>query len=151
MFYIHLKSRNGGIDIGQNQTIKVNCNIGANNLTQYQQEIARLNAIKNSGIIPDSFMDLSLCSFYKPLYRYIDEIFGVPIGVVPTYQLKEYKAVKALDLLKKYADDGIAFMTLHLTASIELYKKSQKRKIPVTSRGGSMLLQHMLYDDVNNT
>lgn len=42
-------------------------------------------------------------------------------------------------------------MTLHLTASIELYKKSQKRKIPVTSRGGSMLLQHMLYDDVNNT
>ena len=150
MFSIHLKSRNGGIDIGQNQTVKVNCNIGANNLTQYKQEIARLNVIKKSGIIPDSFMDLSLCSFNKPLYSYIDEIFEAPVGVVPTYQLKEYKEVKALDLLKKYADDGIAFMTLHLTASVELYKKSQKRKIPITSRGGSMLLQHMLYDDVNN-
>lgn len=150
IFSIHLKSRNGGIDIGQNQTVKVNCNIGANNLTQYKQEIARLNVIKKSGIIPDSFMDLSLCSFNKPLYSYIDEIFEAPVGVVPTYQLKEYKEVKALDLLKKYADDGIAFMTLHLTASVELYKKSQKRKIPITSRGGSMLLQHMLYDDVNN-
>lgn len=32
MFSIHLKSRNGGIDIDQNQTVKVNCNIGANNL-----------------------------------------------------------------------------------------------------------------------
>lgn len=113
MSSIHLKSRNGGIDIGQNQTVKVNCNIGANNLNQYKQEIARLNAIKNSGIMPDSFMDLSLCSFNKPLYRYIDEIFKASVGVVPAYQLKEYKEVKALDLLKKYADDGIAFMTLH--------------------------------------
>ena len=62
MFSIHLKSRNGGIDIGQNQTVKVNCNIGANNLNQYKQEIARLNAIKNSGFSSSNNMLIKVLS-----------------------------------------------------------------------------------------
>ena len=147
-FFIHLKSSSGGLDVGEKFPIRVNCNIGANNESQYGYERERLSAIADEEFHPDCFMDLSLGSFERPLYKDIIDIFGCPVGIVPSYLFSNDKTInakKAIDLLKRLADGGVSFFTLHLTASIELFNQAKRtRQIPVTSRGGSIVLRRML-------
>lgn len=144
MIDVNLKNGNSILSIGNETPIRVNCNIGINNLSQYEYELSRIVAIANSGVIPDSFMDLSTISIEKPLYRTILDELNVPVGVVPSYLLHTLpKSRTPLDLLKQQADDGIAFFTLHLTASKQLlYQARQCRKIACTSRGGGILLRY---------
>lgn len=147
-FFIHLKSSSGGLDVGEKFPVRVNCNIGANNESQYDYERERLSKIADEEVLPDCFMDLSLGSFERPLYKDIINIFGCPVGVVPSYLFPDDKTIdakEAIDLLKRLADEGVSFFTLHLTASIELFKQAKRtRQIPVTSRGGSIVLRRML-------
>ena len=140
-----IKSRNGGVMVGYNTSVKVNCNVGANDYPLYIKEIEKLNTIQSSSIWPDMFMDLSLYQGATPLYKEIMNRFGGPVGVVPSYLLDKYKINKdsAKDILKRLADDGISFFTLHLTANLSLLNIAKYRKIAVTSRGGAILLSLM--------
>lgn len=144
---VFLKSVSGSLKVGQGCPIRVNCNVGINSQTGREYEIKRLNAIKASDYQPDTFMDLSTGLFERPFYKEIQLRFGCPIGFVPSYLLPLNKAVsdvQAIDIIKRLADDGIAFITLHLTASHELYQEAKAmRRIPVTSRGGNVVLQHI--------
>ena len=49
------------------QNIYINSNVGANTITDYQGEIEKIKAIKDSGDIPDMMMDLSLVKLDVPL------------------------------------------------------------------------------------
>jgi len=128
--------------------------VGINSETGRSYEIKRLEAIKNCEAQPDTFMDLSIGHYAKPFYKEIQERFDVPIGFVPSYLLPCDSAITksvALDIIKSLADEGIAFVTLHLTASTELYALAKAtRKIPVTSRGGGVVLQQMWLSEGEN-
>ena len=153
-FSIHLKSSSGGLDVGESIPVRVNCNIGANNESQYEYERGRLYAIEKEAVHPDCFMDLSLGNFENPLYKDIINIFGCPVGVVPSYLFPNDKVIntqEAKDLLKHLADDGLSFFTLHLTATKELFNQAKlTRQIPVTSRGGSIVLRRILETGEDN-
>ena len=143
-----LKGKNGKLSVGDRYPIRVNCNIGANNIRQLQYEQERIVSIRNSEVWPDCFMDLSIGQYEQPLYRLLQTEFGCPVGVVPSYQFKSHERItndKAIDLLNRLAEEGVSFFTLHLTASRELYQLAKEtRSIPVTSRGGAIVLQQML-------
>ncbi|MCR5463239.1 MAG: phosphomethylpyrimidine synthase ThiC [Bacteroidales bacterium] len=151
---IFLKSRYGKLEVGQDCPIRVNCNVGINSEEGRAYEIERLEAIKANDSLPDTFMDLSIGQLNKPFYKEIQSRFDCPIGFVPSYLFPTDKALTkqhAIDLIKRLADNGIAFITLHLTATRELYEQAKAtRKIPVTSRGGSAVLQQIKMTGGNN-
>lgn len=153
-FKVELKSQNGRLFIGEKEPVKVNCNVGANTLEQMEYERKRLAAIYELGLFPDSFMDLSIGRFDNPLYNRIIHLFGCPVGIVPAYLFTNHNSLtktEAVETLKRLADDGLSFFTLHLTASKELFEiATKKRRIPVTSRGGSIVLRQMLKTDTDN-
>ena len=123
-------------------------------MLQLEYERQRLIAILVSGQIPDTFMDLSIGRYDNPLYKDIIRIFGCPVGIVPAYLFNTSNRIsntEALTTIKQLADDGIAFITLHLTATKELLDIATKtRRIPVTSRGGSIVLRQILDSDKEN-
>ena len=66
------------------------------------------------------------------------------MGVVPVYAFTkdELNESSLLDQIERYAEMGVAFMTMHITADTDIYDIAIKeRKIPVTSRGGSIVLR----------
>ena len=144
---VFLKKSDGLLSVGGDSPIRVNCNVGINSDVDRDYEILRLKAIKDSNCLPDTFMDLSIGQYGKPFYKEIQALFDCPIGFVPSYMFSQNNKVKketAVDIIKQLADDGISFLSLHLTASLELYKKAKElRKIPVTSRGGAFVLQQL--------
>lgn len=144
---IYLKSPNGCLPIGGDFPVRVNCNVGANTAEQMAYERKRLASIRGNGLLPDCFMDLSIGQYPTPLYKYIIRDFDCPVGTVPAYSFPDDEKVsdeEALNILKQQADDGVSFFTLHLTASEKLFDRALKtRKIPVTSRGGSILLRQI--------
>ena len=137
---VELKYRNGCLPIGGDFSVKVNCNVGANPAEQMVYERKRLASIRENRLLPDCFMDLSIGEYQLPLYLDIMRDFDCPVGTVPAYSFPVGSHVtgeRVLDILKRQADDGISFFTLHLTASEKLFKLALKtRKIPVPSRGG---------------
>lgn len=151
---VFLKSVNGRIEAGGDSPIKVNCNVGANSFEQMAYEYERLKAIKDSNLLPDTFMDLSIGHYDEPLYKEIIREFGCPVGMVPAYTFPASLRITsdyALDTLKRLADDGLSFFTLHLTAKKDLLELAKRtRKIPVTSRGGSIVLMQAIESNSEN-
>ena len=147
-YIVELKYKNGLLPVGGYSPVRVNCNVGANSARQMAYERKRLASIRDNGLLPDCFMDLSIGEYPLPLYKDILCDFGCPVGTVPAYSFSaslRVTAERALDILKRQADDGVSFFTLHLTASEKLFNQALKtRKIPVTSRGGSIVLRQML-------
>lgn len=134
-----------GLTLGQGAPVRVNCNIGCNTKEGYNNEQKKITAIKESKVLPDMMMDLSLVELEIPLYKDVIEILGIPVGTVLSY--KKFSKRTGLDwestrnYLVKLCKDGVSFVTIHFTADIDLLElaKSQ-RKIPMTSRGGGIVL-----------
>lgn len=153
-FQVQLKADRTPVTVGTLWPVRVNCNVGANTPEQMGYERERLRAIKNSGLLPDTFMDLSIGHHDEPLYKNIIREFGCPVGGVPAYGFPPSRITaqqEALDILKILADDGIAFLTLHLTANRDLLEIAKRtRKIPVTSRGGAIVLKQAVDSNSGN-
>ena len=75
-------------------------------------------------------------------------MFTAMIGTVPVYntigfydkELKDIKAENFLDVVRKHAEDGVDFVTIHAglnREAVELFKRN-KRITNIVSRGGSL-------------
>lgn len=141
-----------GLTIGGDSPIRVNCNIGCNKIEDIQSEISKIEFIQSCNELPDMMMDLSLIELEEPLYNYIKNNLGLPFGVVLSYhrftKSKGYKWEDIREAFLRLCYDGVSFVTIHFTADLDLFSRAnQIRKIPVTSRGGGMVL----YDSrINN-
>ena len=141
-----------GLTIGGDSPIRVNCNIGCNKIEDIQSEISKIEFIQLCNELPDMMMDLSLIELEEPLYNYIKNNLGLPFGVVLSYhrftKSKGYQWEDIRDAFLQLCYDGVSFVTIHFTADLDLFSRAnQIRKIPVTSRGGGMVL----YDSrINN-
>lgn len=125
----------------------INCNIGANTTADYLKEIDKIQAIKESGDIPDMMMDLSLAKWKKPLYKVVQEILHIHVGIVLTYmpftKLHGLQWKQCKEYLIQLSKDGVSFVTIHFTANLELLEMAKVRTMPTTSRGGGMCLYDM--------
>ena len=134
-----------GLTIGSNSPIRVNCNVGCNSKTDIESELSKLKFIQSCNELPDMMMDLSLIELEYPLYKCIKDKLGIPFGVVLSYRRftksKGYQWKDIRNVFLQLCNDGVSFVTIHFTADLDLfYKARQIRKIPVTSRGGGMVL-----------
>lgn len=141
----------GGLSIGGNCPTRVNCNIGCNRLSEYKNEKEKLFYIKENGMLPDMMMDLSLVDLPIPLYSIIRDDLGLPFGTVLAYHGFNKNNGLLWEVIKnnflKLCNAGVSFVTVHFTADIDLLSMAKnERHIPVTSRGGGIVL----YDAIIN-
>ena len=142
-----LKGKKTSVLSGEGLSLKINASVGLNSLDGFSTEYKKIQAIKYHPNHPDMMMDLSTQQISSPLYSIIADEIGCPVGSIPYYTCFNGKygiqKNELLETIAKQAESGISFMTLHLTANLKLAEQAQMRRIPIISRGGSLILRDM--------
>lgn len=137
---------NTGLSIGSQYPTRVNCNIGANTVSAYKDEIKKIKRIASLPEHPDLMMDLSLKKFANPLYKILKNELNISVGTVLSYipfsKREGLNWNKCKEYLIELGESGISFVTIHFTAELSLYKQAiqNKRLTPMSSRGGGLCL-----------
>lgn len=137
------------VGVGKGLTVKINANIGVSSVCQDAElEIEKVKLCERYQV--DAIMDLSLGDSIGSLRRRIAHSTSIVLGTVPLYELfyrhqdnPENMIDSFLKILEENGKDGVDFVVIHaglLRNHLELVKS---RLIPVTSRGGSMLMKWM--------
>jgi len=152
---IVLKNLNDEIlPLGEGVFTKVNANVGIGEGSNIEKEIRKGKIAIKYGA--DTLMDLSISNFDEIRRKFLKS-FDVPIGTVPIYQAyiekkRDMNEDYVLNVIEKNLKDGVSFATIHagITKKIVDDIKKFKRKIPVTSRGGALLVAWMVTNDAEN-
>ncbi|MCX8040959.1 MAG: phosphomethylpyrimidine synthase ThiC [Thermodesulfobacteriaceae bacterium] len=149
--------------IGKGLRTKVNVNIGTSkDRPNVEDELQKLEIALKYGT--DTVMDLSTGGDLDEIRRIIRENCPVPLGTVPIYQaaieavekyhksIVEMKVSEIFEVIQKQAEDGIDFMTVHCGITSETLQrlKNKERVMGVVSRGGSFIIEWMIYNQKEN-
>lgn len=140
------------VAVGKSLKTKVNANIGTSaEHCNINEELDKVKTAIEAGT--DTIMDLSTGGNLDIIRRTIIEYSNVPVGTVPIYQavvelLSEGKRIpeldekKILDVIKRHAESGVDFITIHSGLTMRAVKKMEKqdRIMNVVSRGGSFIV-----------
>lgn len=144
---IFLKGKRFDTLAGKGLQLKINNSVGLSDESQFQSEADKISKIACFDVLPDIMMDLSIISVKNPIYQMVQEKIGCPVGTVPVYVCfdsgKGIDKNKFLEEIERQAENGVSFMTLHFTATDDIYRKTMKRNISVISRGGSLVLRDL--------
>lgn len=150
------------VGIGRGLTTKINANIGTSkDRISFDDELKKLDVLVRHGA--DAVMDLSTGGPIRDLRRLLIRQSSLSVGTVPIYEA----AVKAVevhgtiarmtpdsifDVIEEHAEDGVDFVTVHcgLTRRAIERLKNDGRVLDIVSRGGSFLLEWMIYNDREN-
>lgn len=150
------------VGIGEGLRIKVNTNIGtSSDHVDLEEELKKLEVAIQAGT--DTVMDLSTGGDIDAIRKEIIRHSPIPVGTVPIYEaaIKAAKERKALahmrvedlfEVIERQAEEGVDFMTVHCGVTrhaIERLRKA-KRFLGVVSRGGSFLVEWMIYNGREN-
>lgn len=150
------------IAIGEGTSVKINCNLGTSpDQADLKYELEKLAVAIEAGA--DTVMDLSTGGNIKEIRQAIINASTVPVGSVPIYSAsflaqnkhKSFVELKPKDFFKvieEHLQDGIDFITVH--CGITRYNmqkvKETRRLTGVVSRGGSMIIEWMRYNNKEN-
>lgn len=150
------------VGIGEGLRIKVNTNLGtSSDHIDLDEELTKLKVSIESGT--DTVMDLSTGGNIDAIRKEILHYSPVPVGTVPIYEaaIEAAKKKKALakmrvedlfEVIERQAEEGVDFMTVHCgvtRSSVERLRRD-RRLMGVVSRGGSFLVEWMIYNDQEN-
>jgi phosphomethylpyrimidine synthase len=148
--------------IGFPLATKVNANVGTStDKSDINFEVEKAILAEKAGA--DTIMDLSTGGDIKRTRKEILKNTNIPLGTVPIYQaaieaIQEKGGIvhmtedKIFEVIEEQAKDGVDFMTLHCGVTQETFKrlKNEGRIMDVVSRGGTLLLTWMLYNEKEN-
>jgi phosphomethylpyrimidine synthase len=150
------------IGIGEGLRIKVNTNIGtSSDHTDLEEELKKLEVSIRAGT--DTVMDLSTGGDIDAIRREILRHSAIPLGTVPIYEaaieaVRKRKALAKMrvedlfEVIERQAEEGVDFITVHCgvtRSSVERLKRDHRR-MGVVSRGGSFLIEWMIYNSQEN-
>jgi len=150
------------VGIGGGLSIKVNANIGTSkDVNDSALELAKLDAAVSAKA--DVVMDLSTGGNLFDIRQSIIDASPIPLGTVPIYETTVNLRRSGIPVVKMKPDDifktiegqakqGVDFMTVHagITAKAVELLLSAKRLMNVVSRGGSFLVQWILFNEKEN-
>ncbi len=150
------------IAIGKGLSTKVNCNIGTSpDRADIILELEKLKVAVEAGT--DTIMDLSTGGDISEIRKEILRVSPVPIGTVPIYEISRFAKMKNksfvelkpkdyLNAVQKHLEDGVDFITVHCGINKRNMQsvKNTKRLTGVVSRGGSMTIEWMRYNNKEN-
>ena len=147
------------IGIGEGLRIKVNTNLGtSSDRSDLEEELKKLKVSIDAGT--DTVMDLSTGGDISAIRAEILKHSSIPLGTVPIYQaaVKAVRKRKSLakmrtedlfEVIEAQAEEGVDFMTLHCGVTRHTVERLRldPRILGVVSRGGSFLVEWMIYND----
>lgn len=150
------------IGIGRMMRTKINANIGTSkDKISVDSEMEKLEVLVKYGA--DAVMDLSTGGPIKELRNMMLKKSPIAVGTVPIYEAAVKSAEQKGSIAKMTADDlfavieehaaeGVDFVTVHsgLTMRAVERLKSEGRILDIVSRGGSFLLEWMIYNEKDN-
>ena len=150
------------IGIGRMMRTKINANIGTSkDKISVDSEMEKLEVLVKYGA--DAVMDLSTGGPIKELRSMMLRKSPIAVGTVPIYEAAVMAAEQKGSISKMTADDlfavieahaaeGVDFVTVHsgLTMRAVERLKNEGRILDIVSRGGSFLLEWMIYNEKNN-
>jgi phosphomethylpyrimidine synthase len=148
--------------VGKDLKTKVNVNLGTSpDFTCLKSELRKLQISLEYGA--DAVMDLSTGGNLRQIRRKIISKCPVSIGTVPIYETavintKKKKKIKDMSIedifntIKRQAEDGVDFMTLHCGLTLETLNrlKAEGRLLNIVSRGGAFLANWMMHNNREN-
>ena len=148
--------------IGDGLRIKVNTNLGSSpEHIDLEEELKKLQVAIQAGT--DTVMDLSTGGDIGLIRRQILKNSPIPVGTVPIYEaaveaakhrqgLANMRAEDLFEVIERQAEEGVDFITVHCGVtqnSVERLRRNP-RVMGVVSRGGSFLVEWMIYNDREN-
>ncbi|AYL37167.1 phosphomethylpyrimidine synthase ThiC [Streptomyces fungicidicus] len=149
---VELRAGGDPVLVGPGSLVKVNTSIGCNRAADLEAEVEKIREIARLGYQPDLMMDLSTVRLPAPLYRTASAELGLPVGTLPHYLCFKPRGgldvPRLLDEIERQAEAGVAWMTLHLSPTREMYELARTtRQTATTARGGGIVVRDML---INN-
>ncbi|NWF75928.1 MAG: phosphomethylpyrimidine synthase ThiC [Nitrospirae bacterium] len=150
------------IGIGRGLKTKVNANIGTSkDRVSFEDEEKKLDLLVRYGA--DAVMDLSTGGSMKEIRRLILKKSPLTVGTVPIYEaaiiaVEKYGRIAKMTaddiftVIKAHAEEGVDFITVHCGVTKKAIERLQNegRILDVVSRGGSFLLEWIIYNDKEN-
>jgi phosphomethylpyrimidine synthase len=149
--------------IGKGLKTKVNVNIGTSkDRVNIEEELKKLEIAIRYGA--DAVMDLSTGGDLDEIRKIIRENCPVPLGIVPIYQaaleaveihkksMVQMTVSEIFKVIEKQAEQSVDFMTVHCGITTEGLErlKNKERVLGVVSRGGSFIIEWMVYNNKEN-
>ncbi len=150
------------IGIGKGLRTKINANIGTSkDKVSFDDEMEKLNVLVKYGA--DAVMDLSTGGPIKDLRRLLLSKSPVSVGTVPIYEaavraveshgrIAKMTADGIFQVIEEHAEEGVDFVTVHCGVTRRAVERlrNEGRILDIVSRGGSFLLEWMIYNDSEN-
>ena len=150
------------IGIGEGLRIKVNTNIGtSSDHIDLEEELKKLEVSIQAGT--DTVMDLSTGGDIDTIRKEILRHSPIPVGTVPIYEaaigaaqkrkaLAKMRVEDLFEVIERQAEEGVDFITVHcgVTRSAVERLRQAHRLLGVVSRGGSFLVEWMIYNNQEN-
>ncbi len=150
------------IGIGRNMRTKINANIGTSkDMVSIDGEMKKLEVLVKYGA--DAVMDLSTGGPIRELRKKMLERSPIAVGTVPIYEAAVKAAEQKGSIARMTADDlfavvedhgasGVDFITVHAGLTMKAVERLRKegRILDIVSRGGSFLLEWMVYNGKDN-
>jgi len=144
------------IGIGIAACCKINANIGNSpTSSSLEEEKNKLRIAVKYGA--DTVMDLSTGGDINAIREAIIEESTVPVGTVPLYEVmalveepQEITPKIILDVIRRQAEQGVDFMTLHAGLLLRHVPLAARRLTGIVSRGGSIMACWMKYHNREN-
>ncbi|NDY43338.1 phosphomethylpyrimidine synthase ThiC [Dissulfurirhabdus thermomarina] len=149
--------------VGRGLSTKVNANIGTSkDHPEPEPELEKLRVALDAGA--HAVMDLSTGGPIREIRRAIREACPVPLGTVPVYQAavetveQRGRSICEMDVddlfrvIEEQAQEGVDFMTVHAGLTLEGIERlaRKERLMGVVSRGGSLVMEWMMYNRREN-
>jgi phosphomethylpyrimidine synthase len=150
------------LGIGKSLRTKINANIGTSkDKVSFDGELAKLDVLVKFGA--DAVMDLSTGGPIRDMRRILTAKSPIAVGTVPIYEA----AVKAVEshgrmsrmtadsifkVIEDHVAEGVDFVTVHCGVTRKTIErlKDEGRVLDIVSRGGSFLLEWIIYNDKEN-
>ena len=150
------------LGIGRNMRTKINANIGTSeDKISIDEEQKKLEVLIKYGA--DAVMDLSTGGPIKELREMMLKRSPIAVGTVPIYEAAVMAAGRKGSISKMTSDDlfaviegqaeeGVDFITVHSGLTMRAVERLRKegRILDIVSRGGSFLLEWMIYNEREN-
>jgi len=150
------------IAIGKSLRTKVNANIGTSkDKVSLDDEIEKLEVLVKYG--SDAVMDLSTGGPIKDLRRLLLRKSSIPVGTVPIYEaaiiaaetrgsIAKMTPDTMFRVIESQAQEGVDFITVHAGVTLKGIERLREegRVMDIVSRGGSFLLEWMVYNEREN-
>lgn len=147
----NLKFKNGIIKVGKDHKTIVSVLTGCTSKKDIGNQIEKLEKIMNLEDFyqPEIISDLSLYSSKNHLYKEIINRFdNTVVSTLPIYQTEILNDLISKDnLLEKVheqIESGVGIITIHPTPNLNLIELSKSRLVPITSRGGALVVKDLL-------